>query len=46
MANGMATTKLTITLDNDQLEEIRRLVGAGKASSISGFVRHAVGVAL
>jgi len=39
----MATTKLTITLDNDQLEEIRRLVGAGKASSISGFVRHAVG---
>ena len=42
----MATTKLTITLDNDQLEEIRRLVGAGKASSISGFVRHAVGVAL
>jgi len=46
MANGMATTKLTITLDNDQLEEISRLVGAGKASSISGFVRHAVGAAL
>jgi Arc/MetJ-type ribon-helix-helix transcriptional regulator len=46
MASGMATRKLTITLDNDQLEEVRRLVAAGKASSISGFVRHAVGVAL
>ncbi len=46
MAIGMATTKLTITLDNDQLEEVRRLVAAGKASSISGFVKHAVRVAL
>jgi Arc/MetJ-type ribon-helix-helix transcriptional regulator len=46
MENGMATTKLTITLDNDQLDEVRRLVAAGKASSVSGFVRHAVGVAL
>lgn len=42
----MATTKLTITLDDDQLEEVRRLVAAGKASSVSGFVKHAVGVAL
>ena len=46
MVTGMATTKLTITLDDDQLDEVRRLVAAGKASSVSGFVKHAVGVAL
>ena len=46
MVTGMATIKLTITLDDDQLEEVRRLVAAGKASSVSGFVKHAVGVAL
>ena len=46
MVTGMATTKLTITLDNDQIDEVRRLVAAGKASSVSSFVRHAVGVAL
>jgi Arc/MetJ-type ribon-helix-helix transcriptional regulator len=42
----MATTKLTITLDEAQLEEVRRLVAAGKARSVSGFVKHAVDVAL
>lgn len=42
----MATAKLTITLDDRQLEEIRALVAAGQAASISGFVKHAVGVAL
>ena len=46
MVIGMATTKLTITLDADRLEEVRRLVAAGQASSVSGFVTHAVGVAL
>ena len=46
MAIGMATTKVTITLEDDQLEEVRRLVEAGKASSISGFVKHAVAIAL
>ena len=46
MVISMATTKLTITLDDNQLEEVRRLVAAGKASSVSGFVKHAVGVAL
>ncbi len=46
MVIGMATTKLTITLDDDQLSDVRRLVAAGKASSVSGFVKHAVGVAL
>ena len=42
----MATTKLTITLDDNQLDDVRRLVAARRASSVSGFVRHAVGVAL
>ena len=42
----MATTKITITLENDQLEEVRALVAAGEAASVSGFVKHAVGIAL
>ena len=46
MVFGMATTKITITLGDDQVEEIRSLVAAGKASNISAFVKHAVGVAL
>ena len=46
MVIGMATKKITITLDAVQLDLIRELVEAGKASSISGFVQHAVGVAI
>ena len=46
MVIGMATTKLTITLPEGQLDEVRRLVAAGKARSVSGFVTHAVGVAI
>ena len=42
----MATMKVTITLEDDQLEEIRRLVEAKRAFSVSGFVKHAVGIAL
>ena len=42
----MATKKVTVTLDEEQLEQVRRLVDAGKASSVSGFVQHAVGVSL
>ena len=42
----MATTRTTVRLDNNQVDEIRALVAAGQASSISGFVKHAVGVAL
>jgi len=42
----MATKKVTITLDEAQLDKIRSLVGAGTASSVSGFVQHAVSVAL
>lgn len=46
MVDGMATKKVTITLDTAQLDRIRTLVDAGAASSVSGFVQHAVGVAL
>jgi Arc/MetJ-type ribon-helix-helix transcriptional regulator len=46
MVFGMATKKVTITLDAEQVEQIRTLVEAGRAASISGFVQHAVGVAL
>jgi Arc/MetJ-type ribon-helix-helix transcriptional regulator len=43
---GMATSKITITVPGEQVKEIRALVAAGKAASISAFVKHAVGVAL
>jgi len=46
MVFGMATTKITITLQDSQLEELRALVAAGQAPSVSAFVKHAVGVAL
>jgi Arc/MetJ-type ribon-helix-helix transcriptional regulator len=46
MVIGMATRKVTITLNEDQLERIRTLVEAGITSSVSGFIQHAVGVAL
>ena len=46
MVNGMATVKVTITLDEDRLRAIRDLVAAGKAASVSGFVQHAVSIAL
>jgi Arc/MetJ-type ribon-helix-helix transcriptional regulator len=46
MVFGMATTKITITLEDDQLQEIRELVAAGQAATVSGFVKHAVSVAL
>ena len=42
----MATVKTTITLQEDDLKQIRDLVASGKATSISGFVQHAVAIAL
>ena len=42
----MATTKVTVTLDDEQLDAVRRAVARGEARSISGFVKHAVSVAL
>lgn len=46
MVNGMATTKFTITLDDDQFEALKQLVAAGHAASVSAFVRKAVETAL
>lgn len=47
MVSGMADTqKVTITLPVKAVDSVRRLVEAGQAPSISGFVGHAVGVAL
>ncbi len=42
----MATVKTTITLREDDLRQIRELIASGKATSISGFIQHAVTVAL
>jgi Arc/MetJ-type ribon-helix-helix transcriptional regulator len=46
MVIGMATKKVTITLDEAQLARIQSLIRAGSAASVSGFVQHAVTVAL
>jgi Arc/MetJ-type ribon-helix-helix transcriptional regulator len=46
MVTSMATRKVTITLDEAQLGQIRGLVQAGTAASVSGFVQHAVAIAL
>lgn len=46
MVVGMASKKVTITLDEDLLDRVRAFVEAGKAPSVSGFVQHAVTVAL
>jgi len=42
----MATQKITVTLHQDQVKEIRALVAARQAANVSAFVQHAVGVAL
>lgn len=42
----MATKKVTITLDEVQLDRIRSLVQSRTAPSVSGFVQHAVAIAL
>jgi Arc/MetJ-type ribon-helix-helix transcriptional regulator len=46
MVFGMATMKITVTLPDDQVRAIRELVAAGKAASLSAFVKHAVTVGL
>jgi Arc/MetJ-type ribon-helix-helix transcriptional regulator len=42
----MASTKITITLPKEQVEEVAALVASGRAPSISAFAKHAVAVAL
>jgi Arc/MetJ-type ribon-helix-helix transcriptional regulator len=46
MVIGMATVKVTITLEESQLEQIRALVDEGAARSVSGFVQSAVATGL
>lgn len=46
MVDGMATVKITVTLEEEQVETIRQLVAERKADSVSGFVKHAVRVSL
>jgi hypothetical protein len=46
MEIGMATRKVTLTLEVEQLDAIHKLVRARSAKSVSGFVKHAVTVAL
>jgi Arc/MetJ-type ribon-helix-helix transcriptional regulator len=46
MVIGMATKKVTVTLDERDVERIRALVESGTTPSVSGFVQHAVGVSL
>jgi Arc/MetJ-type ribon-helix-helix transcriptional regulator len=46
MVSGMATRKITVTLPEEQLNEVRALVAAGRAANVSAFVQHAVAVSL
>ena len=46
MALSMATTKITITLPKDQVEEVSAIVAAGGAASVSAFAKRAIAVAL
>ena len=46
MVIGMATVKITITLEEEQVEAVRKLVGAKRARNVSAFVKHAVDIAL
>jgi len=38
----MSTVKVTVTLGQNELAQIRALVDEGRVGSISGFVQHAV----
>ncbi len=42
MVHSMATTKITITLPDLQLAEIRKRVAARESASVSGFIQQAV----
>ena len=42
MVDGMATAKITITLPDRQLDEIRKRVAAQNSPSVSGFIQQAV----
>ena len=42
MVHGMATTKITITLPDRELAEIRSRVATQESASVSGFIQQAV----
>jgi Arc/MetJ-type ribon-helix-helix transcriptional regulator len=42
MVLGMATKKITITLPEAQIAEIRGRVAARESASVSGYIQHAV----
>ena len=42
MVHGMAATKITITVPDRQLAEIRKRVAAQESASVSGFIQQAV----
>jgi Arc/MetJ-type ribon-helix-helix transcriptional regulator len=46
MVSGMATAKVTITLDENELAKVRALVATKRSPSVSGFIQHAVRLAL
>jgi hypothetical protein len=46
MEFGMATTKVTVTLETAQLLAIREIVERGLSPNVSAFVKHAVAVSL
>lgn len=46
MVFEMASVKVTVTVEEEQLRTMRDLVAHGKASSLAGFVQHAIDVAL
>ena len=46
MLFGMATRKVTITIDEHDLARVRTVVAEGQASSVSAFVQHAVRISL
>ncbi len=46
MAIGMATRKVTITVDERHLQAVQQMVAAGKAPNVSAFVQRAIVVAL
>lgn len=46
MVIGMATSKITITLQEEKVQAIRDLVVAGGAANVSAFIQHAVNIAL
>ncbi len=46
MISSMATANITITLQEEQIKEIHSLIATGGANSVSGFIQHAVAIAI